>query len=258
MFEILEFYTGKEVQFDSLARRLSGFGYRRQDQVTAQGEFSIRGGVVDVFPVHFSLPLRIELSDEAVESIHTFDPATGKRLEPHHMAVVIPIKGGRPAPKRLPVSLEYDVPVDPFVDIRIGDTVVHILHGIARYRGMKALKNKENKEEDHFVLEFADKNILYVPTRDLHYLQRYVAFGKIKPQLSRLGSKSWERLKEKTRKGVLSFASELLQMQAKRKALQGFRCQKDTEWQRQLEEEFPYDETEDQLLATGEAKRDLE
>ncbi len=135
---------------------------------------------------------------------------------------------------------------------------MHILHGIARYRGMKALKNKENKEEDHFALEFADKNILYVPTRDLHLIQRYVAFGKIRPQLSKLGSKSWERLKEKTRKGVLSFASELLQMQAKRKALQGFRCQKDTEWQRQLEEEFPYEETEDQLKAAEEMKRDLE
>ncbi len=248
MFETLEFYSGKEIHFDSLTKRLFDFGYQRQDQVSAQGEFAVRGSIVDIFPVHFTLPVRLELIHETVESIHTFDPATGKRLEPHRMVILIPVKG----------TLGVQAPLDPFVDIEIGDVVVHVLHGIARYRGMKSLKNKANREEDHFALEFADKNVLYVPTRDLNLIQRYRAFGKINPELSKLGTKTWERLKARTERGVVSFAGELLQMQAKRQSLKGYAFKKDTDWQRRLEKEFPYEDTVDQVEATRQVKKDLE
>ncbi len=257
MFETLEFYAGKDVDFDSLAKRLVHFGYGRQDQVSAGGEFAIRGGVLDIFPVYFSFPIRIALSAQTIESIHTFDPASGKRLEPHRMVVVLPVKDEK-APKVRVTPVLYETPVDPFVDLESGDPVVHILHGICRYRGIRGLKNKDNEEEDHFALEFADKNILYAPTRDLHLIQRYRTFGKSRPQLSKLGSKSWEKLKQKTQKGVWSFASELLDMQAKRKLLKGFTFPKDTDWQKKLEEEFPYEDTPDQVKATADVKRDLE
>ncbi len=265
MFETLEFYAGKEVHFDSLAKRLFGFGYSRQDSVEARGEFSIRGGVVDIFPLHFSLPVRIELSNDTVENIHTFDPASGERLEAHRMVVVLPLregKGLRASGKQHFKSFfreeAYETPIDPFVDIEPGDFVVHVLHGIARFRGIRALKNKAERDEDHLTLEFADKNVLYVPARDLHLVQRYIAFGKIRPELSRLGSKQWEKLKIKTQKGVFSFAAELLEIQAKRHALKGFRFSPDTDWQKKLEEEFPYEETEDQTKAVEEVKSDLE
>ena len=262
---LLEFYSGKEIEFDLIAKTLTEFGYSRQAQAQSAGEFSLRGGVLDIFPTHFSLPVRLEFSDETIESIHTFDPATGRKLEPHRMVIVWPFKsetakGHSPRflNQRASLAEGYESPIDPFVDIQIGDTVVHTLHGIASFRGLKKLKNKNDKLEDHFALEFAQKNILYVPTRDLHLLQRYVAFGKIRPELSRLGSKTWDKLKEKTQKGVLSFAAELLDMQAKRRALQGFGFPKDTEWQEKLEEEFPYEETEDQARAVAEVKKDLE
>ena len=263
MFETFDFYVGKTVPFDPLTRRLVEFKYVRQERVSAPGEFSLRGGILDVYPVYFSFPVRLEFSDETVESIHTFDPETGKRLEPHRMVVLAPVRSGRAA-RSVPqagslIAWEaLDAPVDPFVDIEVGDLVVHVLHGIARYRGIKSLKNKHHKEEDHFALEFEGKNMLYVPTRDLHLIQRYVAFGKIRPQLSKLGSKSWERLKEKTRKGVFSFASELLDMQAKRRALEGHAFPPDSEWQKKLEEDFPYQETADQLRAAAEVKADME
>ncbi|OIO38618.1 MAG: transcription-repair coupling factor [Candidatus Omnitrophica bacterium CG1_02_49_16] len=264
MFETLEFYSGKQIHFDSLAKRLFALGYRRQQQVSAQGEFSIRGSVIDIFPLHFSLPVRLELLNETVESIHTFDLATGKRLEPHRMVILLPAKEGRAI--KTPhwhdqlsrKEEEGEPPLDPFVDIEIGGLVVHPMHGIARYRGIRSLKNKAAQPEDHFALEFEDKNILYVPARDLHLIQRYVAFGKIRPKLSKLGSKNWERLKDKTRKGVFSFASELLEIQAKRKALKGWAFQKDHPWQKQLEAEFPFEETADQIRALAEVKKDLE
>lgn len=224
----------------------------------------MRGGILDIYPVHFALPVRVEFSNETVEGIHTFDPSTGQRLDPHKMVLVWPFpalskgrksflgKGG------VGTAFRYDSPVDPFVDIEVGDTVVHILHGIAKYRGLKSLKNKDGKPEDHFALEFVERNVLYVPTRDLHLIQRYIAFGKMRAELSRLGSKTWEKLKDKTREGVLSFAAELLEMQAKREALEGFGFKKDTEWQKKLEEEFPYEETEDQDKAVADVKKDLE
>src|SRR3989338_10807593 len=145
MFETLEFYLGKELHFDSLAKRLFEFGYQRQQQVSAQGEFSIRGSVVDIFPLHFSMPVRLELSHETIENIHTFDPATGQRLEPHRMVILLPIKEGRVVKtrswhKQLTGASDYETPLDPFVDIDQGDLVVHIIHGIARYRGVKSLK----------------------------------------------------------------------------------------------------------------------
>ena len=263
MFETLEFYSGKEIDFDSLSQRLTSFGYRRLEAVSAEGEFAIRGSIVDIFPSHFSLPVRLELCNEHVESIYTYDPVTGQRLEPHRMLMVLPQKSAKPHGKHFRprefLSVEgYEAPLDPFVDIEPGDLVVHVLHGIARYRGIKILKNQEGRAEDHLALEYADKNILYLSMKDLHLIQRYIAFGKIRPELSRLGSKVWEKLKEKTKAGVFSFASELLDVQAKRKLLKGHAFGADTEWQQKLEEEFPYQETPDQEKALQAVKADLE
>lgn len=262
MFLTLEFYAGKEIPFDSLAKRLTDFGYSRQEACREPGDFVVRGGTVDVYPKHFSLPIRLDFHGETVESIRSFDPATGNPLEPHKMVIVLPFKEGQRHARGSVASLldleDLGKPIDPFVDIETGDFVVHVLHGIARYRGIRPLKNKEGKVEDHLALEYSDRNLLYVPMSDLHLVQRYISLGKIKPELSSLGTKGWEKLKEKTKKGVLSFAAELLDLQAKRKALQGYRFKKDTEWQKQLEDAFPYEETPDQEKAVAAVKKDME
>ncbi len=260
MFETLDFYPGKTISFDVLLRRLDQFGYVRREKISESGEFSLRGGILDIYPFYFSFPVRLDFMDETVESVHGFDPATGTKLEPHRMVIVTPMRGkhGRKHPVGLHSLLAYETPLESFVDIELGDYVVHVLHGIAIYRGVKSLKNKEGKPEDHFSLEFAEKNVLYVPTRDLHLIQRYVSFGKVKPDLSRLGSKQWEKVRDKAKQGVLSLAADLLELQAKRQALRGHAFSKDTEWQKKLEEEFPYQETDDQLRASKEIKADME
>ena len=256
MIERLEFFVGKELGLERLGRRLVEMGYVRHARVSDTGEFAIRGAVADIFPFHFSLPIRLDFDADEVASIHTFDPSSGKPLEAHRMVVILPSLSKRKASKIITAS--YESPVDPFVDINQGDFVVHVLHGIARYRGLKSLKNHEGFSESHFILEFADKNILYVPTRDLNFIQRYTAFGKIRPVLSKMGTKGWERQKARTEKGVFSFASEMLAMQAKRQALKGHAYAKDTEWQKKIEHEFPYEETPDQARAAEEVKKDLE
>lgn len=260
MFESIEFHVGQEIDLDQTARRLSGFGYTRQARLAAPAEFAVRGGLLDVHPPDLTLPVRVTLSDRTIESIHAYDPETGRPVETHRMVVVLPVRGAHKLKTR---SGEWalaglDKPIDPYVDIEPGQRVVHVLHGIARYRGMKKLQNARGADEDHLTLEFADRRILYVPSRDLHLVQRYVAFGRMRPPLSRLGSRQWERLKDRTRRGVASFAAELLHLQAQRKTLEGFKAAPDGEWQRRLEEEFPYEETADQTRTISEVKRDLE
>lgn len=273
MFEILEFYAGKDILLDPLLKRLIDFGYKRQDQVLIEGDFSLRGAVFDVFPLHFNLPIRIELCNDCVESIHTFDPDSGKRLDAHPMVIVLPMESRRRSwsgasnwRKQFLSSGTsgrtkdegVESPIDPFIDIKTGDYIVHSIHGIAIYRGLAKIKNTRGNPEDNFQLEFADKNLLYVPTRDLHLVQRYISFGKLKPELSKLGSKRWQLIKDKTRQGIFSFASELLDIQAKRRALEGYTFPHDSEWQKSLEDEFPYEETPDQIKAVADVKRDLE
>ena len=148
MFETLEFYVGQEVDFAVLPKRLSDFGYTRRDKISAPGEFSVRGGVVDVFPLNFSMPIRMEFSADTLESIHVFDTLSGARLEPHTMVIVLKIRAWQQNLVRNEGLLSVDTaaPIDPFVDIEPGDLVVHVLHGIARYRGIQSLKNKQDKK----------------------------------------------------------------------------------------------------------------
>ncbi len=262
MFPTLEFYAGKEIDFDALAKNLVELGYSRNTQVGQPGDFAIRGGVVDVFPSHYALPVRVSLYGDVVEHIHTFDPSSGQNLEPHQMVIITSTKLRRGGQRHeLPAVMnpnDYGEPVDPFVDLEPGDYAVHIIHGIARYKGLKHFRGKGVKKEDCLTLEFAGHDVLYVPMKDLHLVSRYRAFGKMRPALSKLGSKSWEKLKNKTQEGVFSFAGDLLNLQAKRQALEGYRFPKDTDWQKRLEDEFPYDETPDQEKACEDVKEDME
>ena len=163
------------------------------------------------------------------------------------------------------------------MDISPGDYVVHVEHGIGIYRGLKHLKvdpsayrpqddqeksvkgsNKRQIFLDHFVIEYQDKEILYAPSSDLNLIQRYIGFEGRPPRLYKLGSKLWQKVKERARKGVFTLAYELLELQAKRSALSGFGFSKDTDWQKELEASFPYIETPDQARSTAEVKKDME
>lgn len=258
MFDTIKIYQNEEINLEDLLSQLVFFGYKRCDQALEEGDFSQRGSVVEVFPLNFESPIRIELDIDKIKRISSYVLLTGQRFDDHNAVILLPIKGLRPRKIKKKIEREEgDYPINNFVDIEPGDHVVHTKFGIGIYRGMDRLK-VEKKFVDHLVIEYANRDTLYVPSSDLHLIQKYISFQKRPPTLQRLDSKSWQKIKKKAQKGVLTFAYELLELQAKRSTRKGFRFAGDTDWQKELEGSFPFEETPDQAKSVEQAKKDME
>ncbi len=148
-------------------------------------------------------------------------------------------------------------PVDSFLDLKEGDYVVHVAHGIARFMGMRTI-TKDGKSEEYLTLRFAENATLHVPAARINLVQKYVGGFSGHPQLSRLGSGVWEKQKAKVAEAVMDLAAELIEIQAARNLETGQPYPPDTEWQKEFEAEFPYDPTPDQVVANEEIKRDMQ
>jgi transcription-repair coupling factor (superfamily II helicase) len=147
--------------------------------------------------------------------------------------------------------------IDSFLDLQEDDLVVHLSQGIARYRGLHMLE-KNGQTEEHLILEFAGGTRVYVPASKVDLVQKYVGGAKSDPELSKLGGTGWQRKKERVEAAVLDLASEMIELQALREAQPGTACPPDSDWQREFEAAFPYEETPDQLTTLVELKRDME
>ena len=147
-------------------------------------------------------------------------------------------------------------PIDSFLDLRKGDLVVHLSHGIARYRGIKLLE-KEKQVEEHLELEFHGGTKVFVPASKIGLVQKYVGGTKARPALGRIGGKTWVRQKQAAQAAVLDMAAEMLELQAARGARPGISFGEDSEWQREFDSLFPYTETQDQLTAIRAIKDDM-
>jgi len=162
-----------------------------------------------------------------------------------------------------------------FTDLEEGDLVVHLQHGIGRYRGLKRMpvgnsrhlpahENLSAIGTECLVLEYAPANAgeespkLYVPVSEAHLVSKYVGAGKANPPLHTLGGTRWHKAKEQTEKAVRDIAAEMLRIQAVRETQAGHPCQPDTQWQREFESAFIYEETRDQITAIAETKADQE
>ncbi len=148
--------------------------------------------------------------------------------------------------------------VSDFRDLTVGDYVVHVEHGIARYMGLREIEQDGIKVE-FMVLEFAEQARLYVPLTRLDLIQKYRSTDAgPAPVLNRLGSQQWAKTKARVRKAMQDMADELLKLYAQRKAAQGHAFPVDNEFQREFEDAFDYNETEDQISAIADIKRDME
>ena len=143
-----------------------------------------------------------------------------------------------------------------FDDLKVGDYVVHESHGVGIYRGIEKI-NVDKTVKDYLKVEYAKGGNLYIPATGLELLQKYSG-GSETPKLNTLGTAQWEKTKKKTRAAVDEVAQELVDLYALRDAKKGFAFGKDTVWQQEFEELFEYDETEDQLAAIADTKRDME
>jgi transcription-repair coupling factor (superfamily II helicase) len=145
---------------------------------------------------------------------------------------------------------------DRFLEFEPGDIVVHRDHGIGRFLGLDRLQGVDTQEE-FLTLEFAGGSKLHVPAAKIELVQKYLGAFAGTPHLSRLGGRKWASQKEAVSEAVRDLAAELLRVQAAREATPGIRYPADTPWQAEFEAEFPYEETEDQLAAISEVKRDM-
>jgi transcription-repair coupling factor (superfamily II helicase) len=143
------------------------------------------------------------------------------------------------------------------IDIKPGDYVVHVEHGIARLTGVSTMQTTEG-EREYLVLEYAAGDKLYVPADQIDRVTRYIGASDHLPALSRLGSQEWSRTRQRVSEAVEKVARELLALYAMREVVPGFAFSKDKVWQQELEASFPYVETPDQLAVQDEVKADME
>jgi transcription-repair coupling factor (superfamily II helicase) len=145
---------------------------------------------------------------------------------------------------------------DAFLDLEVGDFVVHVDHGIAQFTGIKTMR-RGGMSQEYLTLTFAQNALLHVPATQIDLVQKYIGGFEGRPPLSTLGGKRWGKQKQQVAEAVKDLAAELLRVQAARQTQPGTRYPGDTAWQREFEAEFPYDETEDQLAAIAAIKQDM-
>ena len=148
--------------------------------------------------------------------------------------------------------------IQDFAELSIGDFVVHEKHGLGIYRGIEKVE-VDRIVKDYIKIEYRGGSNLYIPATQLDCLQKYSGADDSKaPKLNKLGTQEWNKTKSKVRGAVKNIAKELVELYAVRQEKEGYVCGPDTVWQREFEEMFPYEETEDQLSAIEDAKRDME
>jgi len=161
---------------------------------------------------------------------------------------------GRPQRQKSKVSAF----LSDFRDLAVGDYVVHVEHGIGQYQGLTEISQEDGGNVEFMVLEYAEGARLYVPLTRLDLVQKYRSSEGVKPVLNRLGTQQWQKTKLRVKKAMKDMAEELLTLYAARKTAEGHGFAADTEWQREFEDAFEFNETEDQMNAIVDVRRDME
>lgn len=177
---------------------------------------------------------------------------------PHAKLVVLTEKDifGRQK-KRLRPRAPKDQRITYFRDLNVGDYVVHVNHGIGKYVGVKTLE-VGGVHKDYFQIRYAGEDKIFVPTDQVHLLQKYIGAEGDAPRLSKMGGSEWQKAKVKAKAAVADLAKELIALYAERQITEGYAFDPDTPWQQEFEEAFPFEETPDQVGAIAEIKQDME
>ncbi|MBF0217045.1 MAG: transcription-repair coupling factor [Candidatus Omnitrophica bacterium] len=257
MFDTLKLYVDQIVDERELIATLAGLGYARCKAVSAEGDFSLTGETLVIFPITYEFPVRIDMPDNRIASINSVDIGTFKTIDKHSVVIVFPVSKLRRSKFTKQATGLGEQPIDSFVDIEPGDLVVHIDHGIGKYLGVQRIR-RGSAMEDHFVVEYRDSSRLFVKTSDLHKLQRYISFHRKPPELNSLKGKAWAETKKKAATGAAKTAGDLLKLQALRETTPAYAFGPDNDWQKEVEAAFPFKDTPDQAKASRDVKLDME
>ncbi len=147
--------------------------------------------------------------------------------------------------------------IDHFTELKVGDYIVHEHHGVGVFRGVETIEI-DNISKDFIKIDYRDNGSLFISTNQLSSIQKYIGAEGKAPKLNKLGTQEWKKTKAKVKGAVEELATELIELYAKREQTRGHVYAKDSEWQNEFEEMFPYDETDDQLNAIKDTKKDME
>jgi transcription-repair coupling factor (superfamily II helicase) len=159
--------------------------------------------------------------------------------------------------RRRPTTSRKSVRSNLVSTLEVGDYLVHMDHGIARYAGL-VRRSVDGVEREYLELQYAERDRLYVPADQLEAVSRYVGPTDHPPSLTKLGSQDWVRAKRRVKQAVVELAQELLELYAKREVARGHAFGPDNAWQMEMEAAFPFVETQDQLEAIAEVKQDMQ
>ncbi len=250
----------QKLSIESFVKTLLEFGYDslRGAQVTQNGEFSTRGGLLDLWLERYKVPVRFDLIGEKVEKIYLFNHLTQDKIKELKEVYIFPYKSTPVfAPKWAKRQLGENERLF-LSEVEVGDFVVHIDHGIARFAGVEFKEIEPGAGKTYLLLEYAKNDRLLVPINQIERVTKYVGVTSKKPALNYLGTGAWETTKQKVKEEVVTLAYDLLHLYARREVTRRKPRSADSDWQKQLETSFEFQETPDQLKAIEQIKKDLE
>ena len=232
---VLFLEKNQKSNLSEILRKLDEMGYEKVLQIREPGEFSQRGGVLDVFPINANQAYRLEFLGNQIQQI---------------LHLPIRIEDEKSAKEILKKKLKSQKLFSDLKGLKEQDLLVHLDHGVGVFRGFSLIQ-----ESRYYLLEYAQGDKLYVPLGLERKLSRYVGFSE--PKISRLGSVLWQRIKRKVREDAEKLARELLEIYAKREISLRSPYLNDMELDRQISSTFKYEETPDQLQALEDIENDL-
>lgn len=240
--------------FNTFADELVKLGYTRESMVLEPGDFSIRGGIIDIYPAKQSHPIRIEYFDDTIDRLNTFTTSKQLSLSELSKIKITPFTGQDNSPFKLDsATIEENEILSEFKE---GDYVVHETYGIGIYRGLKRLQLRAF-EGEYIFIEYKDGDKVYVPINKISLLHKYSA-GDAKPKITKLHDGSWQKTITKTKSAVILLAQEVYENFKNRITKKGFAFEEDTETQLIFENEFKHTPTADQEKAIREIKADMQ
>ena len=184
---------------------------------------------------------------------------TGFELTPFRLAVITDweIYGQPKKTRTVRAQVQQGSKLSHFTDLRPGDYVVHVNHGIGKYVGIKQLE-VDGVRKDYLFIQYHAEDKLYVPTDQIGMVQKYLSAEGVAPKLYKLGGTEWNRVKQKVKESVRDLANDLVALYAARQKSPGIKFSPDTVWQNEFEDAFQYEETPDQIKAIADIKKDME
>ncbi len=227
--------AGEKQDFMPLLRKLDEMGYEKVFEVQDPGEFSQRGGLIEIFPINMLQAVRLDFLGNTLENITLLD---------------ITVKDEQKSKDILQKKLKSQKLFSDLKNLQPGDYLVHLDHGVAKFTGMETIGGQE-----YYVLEYAAQDKLFIPVGLERKLSKYVGFAD--PAVSRLGSAIWQSTKRKIREDVEKLAKELLALYATKETVTRKPYEIDAELMAQLEAGFSHQETPDQLQALEDIAADV-